>query len=738
MTPPAVVIPREITHFHMCPGAGGGGKGFNRGGARVGRFEGVPVCIGGIDNDAAGLADFERVTGVQGTLRDLFTVAQYTAFHGRPPPPDFKEVTPDDVRRAAGYRRPNVVFMSTPCKGYSGLLAEQASLSPKYQALNALAQRVVWLVLEAWADDPPEFILFENVPRIMTRGRGFLDQICAMLAPYNFAWVESQHDCGELGGLAQSRKRFLGVARHRGKVPPFLYEPPRQRIRSVGELLEQCPLPGDLSVGPMHRMPNLQWKTWVRLAFVEAGSDWRSLNKLQVEDGVLRDFAIMPDRAWRDGTLGVLPWPASSGAITAQAEATTGRFSVADPRVSSTFEGAGHMGVREWDRPAALITGDARPTKGQFSVADPRPPEGAAHYHQYGVRPWSGSMGAVINVKSPGQGVFSVADPRVDGHPKSVQLGIRRWEEPAPVVKGDVSVGTGPYAVPDPRIPGSPRFNNTYRIVRTGEASPAVAGPGGPANGLCVADPRAAGSFAGNGKYRVTAMTEPAGTVIGGSTTGQGAFAIADPRTGYGPNSHRNKMRVAEWEKSTGTVIGADRVGSGAMSVADPRPEFARDGREQYLSAGHYGVNRWEASSLAVTGTGQHDNGRWSVADPRPAEGAEAGRLPAPEDRLVAVIRALDGTWHRPFTTYELAALQGYVDPGEHLVMQGTSDSAWRERIGNMVPPPAAQAIMSTICRTLLLAWQGETFMLSSDPIWVRPIATALSIDVPPLPEVTQ
>lgn len=537
MTPPAVVIPREITHFHMCPGAGGGGKGFNRGGARVGRFQGVPVCIGGIDNDAAGLADFERVTGAKGTLRDLFTVAQYTAFHGRPPPPDFNEVTPDDVRRAAGYRRPNVVFMSTPCKGYSGLLAEQASLSPKYQALNALAQRVVWLVLEAWADDPPEFILFENVPRIMTRGRGFLDQICAMLAPYNFAWVESQHDCGELGGLAQSRKRFLGVARHRGKVPPFLYEPPRQRIRSVGELLEQCPLPGDLSVGPMHRMPMLQWKTWVRLAFVEAGSDWRSLNKLQVEDGVLRDFAIMPEERYYGGVLG----------------------------------------VNRWGDIAPVVTGRSSPTTGAYSVADPRPPEGAAHYHQYGVRPWSDSMGAVINVKSPGQGVFSVADPRVDGHPKSVQLGIRRWEEPAAVVKGDVSVGTGPYAVPDPRIPGPPRFNNTYRIVRTGEASPAVAGPGGPANGLCVADPRAAGSFAGNGKYRVTAMTEPAGTVIGGSTTGQGAFALADPRPGFGPSTHHNIMQVHGWDDAAKTVTSGTHPSGGALSIdVPPLPEVTQ------------------------------------------------------------------------------------------------------------------------------------------------------------------
>ena len=44
----------------------------------------------------------------------------------------------------------------------------------------------------------------------------------------------------------------------------------------------------------MHRVPSLQWKTWVRLAFVEAGSDWRSLNKLAVQDGFLRDYLIVP------------------------------------------------------------------------------------------------------------------------------------------------------------------------------------------------------------------------------------------------------------------------------------------------------------------------------------------------------------------------------------------------------------------------------------------------------------
>lgn len=90
----------------MCPGAGGGAKGFNKGSARVGLFEAAPRCIGGIDNDAAGLEDFERVAGVRGTLRDLFTVEQFTAFHGRAPSADYREVTPDDVRAAAGGERP--------------------------------------------------------------------------------------------------------------------------------------------------------------------------------------------------------------------------------------------------------------------------------------------------------------------------------------------------------------------------------------------------------------------------------------------------------------------------------------------------------------------------------------------------------------------------------------------------------------------------------------------------------
>lgn len=585
------MINKEIRHFHLFSGLGGGARGFNSGRARVGQLQARFRCIGGIDNDPAAMRDFQRLAGVPGTVLDMFDREQFTAFHGHEPGPGWSEATPQDIQRAAGGERPHIVFLSAPCKGFSGLLSETKSKTAKYQALNRLTLRGVWLMLEAWADDPPELVLFENVPRLATRGRALLDRITAMLRAYGYATAETTHDCGELGGLAQSRKRFLLVARHMAKVPPLLYEPERRPLRAVGDVLGRMLLPGDLRAGPMHRVPALQWKTWVRLAFVEAGSDWRSLNRLAVADGVLRDYLIAP--------------------------------------------------------------------------------AGAAQYQQYGVRRWSDTGGAVTGQSAPGGGAHSVADPRCPGV----------------------------------------LHNNAFRVVRWADHSQAVTGGTGAVGG-CVADLRRDGPAFG--KYAVTPWAEPAGTVIAGSTTGQGAFAVSDPRPRPGPLF--SKYPVARFDEPSRTVIGGDDCG--AYAVADPRSGMAAD-REAYQTGGHYGVVRWDEPSGAVSAAACHDNGRWSVAD---------RRMPAATDNLVAVIRAEDGTWHRPFTTLELAVLQSLVDPEQQLELDGLSDQAWRERIGNAVPSDAAQAIASEMGRTLLLAWAGETFALSAAPVWVRPVAVGLSV----------
>lgn len=631
---------KEIKHFHFCCGLGGGKKGFNRARPQLGTTAGVFRCIGGIDVDPASIRDFDQAgPGRPGTVMDLFTRQQYTAFHGNAPPPGWREATAVDIRRAAGNESPNVVFISSPCKGASGLLSETLSLTPKYQALNELTLRCIWLMCEAWADDPVDLIVFENVPRLATRGRHLLDQIAQLLQGFGYAVAETTHDCGELGGLAQSRKRFLLVARHQEKVPPFLYEPEKKRLQAVGDILGRMPFPGDAKGGPMHRIPRLQWKTWVRLAFVEAGSDWRSLNKLAVENGHLRDYLIVPEM--HRGMLGVNAWDQPTGVVTSRARPNNGNFSVADPR--KELYSAGY-GVIPWTDSIGAVAGESLPSNGRFSVADPRFDPAKYDCGQYGLCAWDETMGAVINVKSPGQGMFAVQDPRAGG---------------------------------------ADTHKNVYRVVPWDKPNGTVtAGHGPSSGGGCVADPRSTTGFEGAGKYLVTPFDQPAGTVIAGSTTGQGAFAVADPRSAIN----------------------------------------SREKGDAYLTGGHYGVLPWDSASGAVSASAGYDNGRWSVADPR------IDSLPAPNEKTVAMIRALDGTWHRPFTTLELAALQSLIEPEEHYELDGLSDSAWRERIGNAVPPDAAQAIGEVMGMTLLLAWAGETFVLSAMPIWVQPVAIAIAV----------
>ena len=479
---------QEIRHFHMFCGLGGSAMGFNRGHARVGTTHATFRCLGGVDINRGALRDFTRLTGVDATCLDLFDRDQYEAFHGHAPPRDWREATPQDMQAAAGGERPHIVFLSAPCKGFSSLLSTSTSQLDKYQALNALTLRGIWLMVEAWRDDPPELIVFENVPRIRVRGRHLLDQIGSLLRHAGYAVAETAHDCGEIGHLAQTRRRFLLVARHLEKVPPFLYEPEKHPLRGVGDVIGQLPQPGISTTLPMHRLPALQWRTWVRLAYVETGSDWRSLNRLNVKDGHLTHYTIAPDTHWHRGVLGVLDWSQPSPTLSARSGPTNGRYAVADPR--------------------------------NFPIVEPKP---------------------------------------------------------------DIA-----------------------------------------------------------------------------------AYSIED------------------------------------------------------IQAGHRDAFQWGLPSNTASDAHQRDNDWSNFAHPRDPH--------QPNENLVCRIKALDGTWHRPFTTLELAALQGLMDAQSAIELDGLSDAAWRERIGNAVPPPAAEAIANAMAKTLLLAWTGEQYRLSHEPIWVRTMLAGLSV----------
>lgn len=858
---------RVFRHGHLFSGIGGGARGFNLTTPRAGNLRGRFVCAGGIDVDAGAIANFGRMTGTPGTVMDLFDRAQYEDFWGKAPPAGWREAMPGDIEAAFGGPI-DVAFTSAPCKGFSGLLSATKSKTDKYQALNRLTLRGMWLLLEAYRGDPVPIILFENVPRIMTRGRPLLDEIMQLLRGYGYIVNEDVHDCGEIGNLAQTRKRFLLIARHPAKIPPFVYQPPKHKLRGVGEVIGKLPLPGDPVGGVHHRVPSLQWQTWVRLAFVEAGKDWRSLNKLQVQDGVLKDYGLVPEgpggAALRDSALGVCRWSDSAPVVIGNHRSPyQGRYSVADPRPvdelyrtslgvtqwadsgptiggrgfplngaysvadprpgygaathqnilsvvafggpAKTVTGATHVagsalsvadprplstdrsssyGVQPCARHTGTVAGESYPTNGAFSVADPRPTQANQSFDQYGVRPWGDPSGAVSGQSRPGGGAFAIADPRVNGHERSVMLGVRAWSMTAPCLKADMSVGGGPFAVADVRMQGGPRFNSTYRVIRYAETSAAVAGPGGPAGGLCVADPRAPESplFKKN-KYKVTPMDAAAGSVIAASTTGDGAFAVADPRPGRDSAALQGNWRIEMWIGPSRAVVGARK--SGAAAIADPRPSWgmgrhenvlritphdapvgtipanahsvtggqpcvADVRREHYQTGGHYGVVPWSGTAFTVAASACHDNGFNSVADPRPTSGtdspppAPAASLPAATQKLVCRIVAEDGTWHRPFTTLELGSLQSLFDPDEAFFQDpetgvwrarsgfellGGSDATVREWIGNAVPSEAARAMANVVGETLLLAAAGEGFQLDTRAIWVRPYALAMAVD---------
>lgn len=572
------------THFGMCVGLGGMSLGLTSAHARVGQFEARFRCLGGIDSDPAACRDFERLTGTKATCRDLFDLEDFRAYHSPcktarrrckgcgntgEPPPGWVEMTPADVRAAAGGECPDVFAWSPPCKGNSGLLNRKSAKTERYQALNRLVLRCLVLAMEAFKDDPPALVIMENVPRIVQRSRDLLDAVGGILRSYGYQVAETTHDCGELGGLAQSRKRFLLVARHARKVLPFLYEPPRRRLLGVGEVLSHLPLPDDESAGSMHRLPRLQWQTWLRLALIEAGKDWRSLNALKVVDGMVEGLRLAPGTSWHRGVLG----------------------------------------VSSWDDTAPTITGRSGATTGRYSVADPRPPREIGRYQPYGVVPWDSHCGTVTSQAAPGAGSYSVADPRLDCDANNRQ---------------------------------TRRHNNVYRVIR--------------------------------------------------------------------------------WDETSTTVTGA--AGNSRPNVADPRPTWSKTEGGDWSSGGHYGVVPWEGQAKTVVGNAKHDRGQWSVADPRP--------LPPPTEQCCPVIVSLDGTRHRPFTTLELAALQGFptqLFDGSPLALHGGSDSDHRMRIGNAVPPPAFEAVGSVMLETLLRQQLGQSFVLSALPVWVQPLAAALSVD---------
>lgn len=645
------------TVFHMAGGSGVGAHGWNRSEARLGSDTLSWKCVGSIDIDPHACADFEMLTGVPALCRDLHTVtpAELAAYSSR-----------------CGLRDgpPDVVFSSSPCKGFSRLLPTAKSKEHKYQLLNELVYRSIFLACETWSRPPPMIVL-ENVPGIVSRGKELLDRVKRIYQAYGYLWHEGFHDCGEIGNLAQHRKRYLCVARLPSAVAAFVHKPPKHRVRACGEVLSQLPVPigpGAAEAGPMHRRPKLGWLTEVRLALIPAGGDWRNLPPavgLGVDGSSFRGspglMQVVDDQA---------PFPTVTG--NPRVSGSNAAAAVADSRVGANN---GVLGVMGWSEATGVVAGASRPSNGRFSVADPRVTTGRFK-GSLGVIDFDSPSGTIGGESLPPNGAYAVADPRLTSplepgqakREKHARYDVRGWEQPARTVAG---TGTnGGFGVADPRLVGVTHRENRF-----------------------------------SDQYKVRSWDQPAGAITGATDSQNGAQHVADPRLGRSGTKPRfnNNMRIGEWSEPSLCVTSASRPDSGGVSVADPRP------KGPYRN-GQLGVLSWQEAAASITGSADVQNGPFAVSDPRkPLEGPEV------------IIIAADGTWHRAITTLELALLQDIPATvnGKPLVLSGTSSMGWRERIGNAVPGGAAKAIASS-CGLALLASKLGTWFLSSEGIWVR------------------
>lgn len=489
----------EYTAAYLFGGIGGSALGFM--GARaeymgkMAKFRNI--CS--IDADPVVCRNYELITGNSAIQMDLFDRQQYIDFHQvDEPPAGWHEAEPWDIWQAFGEEVPDVIFTSPPCKGFSGLLPEKSAASRKYQALNLLTIRGIDITLAACRDyggELPALFLLENVPRIVTRGKKILDKIKATLEKYGYVINDESHDCGEIGGLGQHRKRYLLIARNEKKMPAFVYKPEIKPLKTIGEVLGPLPLPGDeVNGGPMHSIPMLQRKTWERLAFIPAGGDWRDLEKVEFEKYRLEHIP-------RAGAWAIDSWDETGRTVTGGAGVgrSNGLSAVSDPRTG--FKQSTHTAiyrVSKFDEAGPTVTGAMRPNNGALCVGDPRlrdrdgrhpgvyrtvrfdetspcvtgtrfgsgaiaisDPRNPSDYYAgdytrvdgYGVQEWNKASKTIRGASRIMNSASSVSDPRLGCKPRSGSYGVQNWNETAKTVVGAGDVHSGSAAVNDPRIP---------------------------------------------------------------------------------------------------------------------------------------------------------------------------------------------------------------------------------------------------------------------------------------------
>lgn len=500
--------------LHFFSGVGGFDRGMRDARVTIGSDEARFVTIGAIDHDPMAVENYPKVNdGDAATLADLYTREGYIAHHGEEPPADWREMSPADLLAITDGRRPHVVAASPPCQGYSALLPGQRVAEAKYQAKNDLILRWLFLVFETWPDDPPELLIMENVPKIASRGAAHLDLIRRVFESYGYKVSMERHNCGELGGLSQNRHRYLVVARRAATVPTLLYKPPVRRVGAIKEVIGELPPPNDPRGGRMHRLPRIKLKTWIKLACIPAGSDWKALND------------------WEEGR-----WflePVAPGVWSFVDRGAPGALPVGDVRERPRHSGV--LGVRCMDQPSCTITGGALPNNGAFSIGDTRFGR-VAHNNVLNVMSIEAASKTVTTGGTPTSGGLSIADPGLGCSPSGRSFRIQSVDKPCATVVARCELWqSAPMAIADP-APGGTAFDCGYRVDGWEAPARTVTCARVGSGAVLVSDPRMM-CAPRNGTMGVQRWCDAAKTVIATMDVQNSPAAVGDPRIACGSST---------------------------------------------------------------------------------------------------------------------------------------------------------------------------------------------------------
>lgn len=200
---------------------------------------------------------------------------------------DIRQVSANDLLRAAGARKVALLAGCAPCQGFCSLTLKCRKRDRRNELLLVMGQLIAGI--------QPSAIMMENVPGLLTRGKRTFNEFLRVLESLGYLWQWRIEQMANFG-VPQSRRRLVLLAGRGFKVdfptPSYCRSPdaasrlkPWRTVRqTIGHLSAPLTLQAALANGGpqtynWHVVRSLQPQTKKRLRLAVPGQTWLCLDE---------------------------------------------------------------------------------------------------------------------------------------------------------------------------------------------------------------------------------------------------------------------------------------------------------------------------------------------------------------------------------------------------------------------------------------------------------------------------